>query len=103
MGFRRWRRDPPEGTLKRVEPHPFLKYGDWVRVKSGPLEGIEGILLRERNLFRLVLSEEMLQKAIAVEVDISMVERVTQEDVRDIRMPRVASKVWGWPCRAVAD
>src|SRR5271155_15174 len=24
----------------RLEPHPALKYGDWVRVKNGPLEGI---------------------------------------------------------------
>ena len=60
----------------QVEPHPFLKCGDWVRVKSGPLAGIEGILVRKKNLLRLVLSVELLEKSVAVEVDASTVERV---------------------------
>lgn len=33
----------------RIEPHQFLKCGDWVRVKCGPLEGLEGILVRNKN------------------------------------------------------
>ena len=85
----------------RVEPHPFLKCGDWVRVKFGPLEGIEGILLRKKNLFRLVLSVEMLQKAVAVEVDISMVERVTRPDVRN-RISEVTNEVPGHRSQAFA-
>jgi transcription antitermination factor NusG len=60
----------------RVEPHPFLKSGEWVRVKSGALEGIEGILVRKKGLYRLVLSVEMLGKAAAVEVDTAQVERL---------------------------
>jgi transcription antitermination factor NusG len=60
----------------QVEPHPFLKCGDSVRIKSGPLEGIEGILVRKTRGYRLVLSVEMLSKSAAVEVDMSMVERL---------------------------
>jgi transcription antitermination factor NusG len=60
----------------RVEPHPFLKSGDWVRVKCGPVAGVEGILLRQKNVARLVLSVEMLGKSAAVEVDASDVERI---------------------------
>ena len=60
----------------RAEPHPFLKCGDRVRVKDGPLEGLEGILVSKKNLFRLILSVELLQRSVAVEVDASMVERV---------------------------
>jgi transcription antitermination factor NusG len=60
----------------QVEPHPFLKCGDRVRIKSGALEGIEGILVRKTGGFRLVLSVEMLSKSASVEVDMSMVERV---------------------------
>jgi transcription antitermination factor NusG len=58
----------------RVEPHPFLKSGDCVRVKSGPLKGIQGILVRKKSLYRLVLSVGMLGKAAAVEVDAAQVE-----------------------------
>ncbi len=65
-----------ESTL-RVEPHPFLRSGDWVRVKYGPIAGVEGILLRKKNIARLVLSVEMLGKSAAVEVDATHVERVS--------------------------
>ncbi len=65
----------------RVEPHPFLKCGDWVRVRSGPLQGLEGILVRKKNLFRLVLSVELLGRSAAVEVDVRMVERVATPTV----------------------
>jgi transcription antitermination factor NusG len=60
----------------RVEPHPFLRRGDRVRVISGPLQGLEGILVRKKNLYRLVLSVEILERSAAVEVDVSAVERV---------------------------
>ena len=43
----------------RVEPHPFLRRGDRVRVISGPLQGLEGILVRKKNLYRLVLSRHI--------------------------------------------
>ena len=65
-------------TLARrvhVEPYPFLNCGDWVRVKDGPLEGIEGILVRKKGQFRLVLSVQLLQKSAAVEVDAWSIER----------------------------
>ncbi len=65
-------------TRLRVEPHPFLKVGDRVRVKSGPLEGFEGILVRKKNQYRLVLSVELLQQSVATEVDAYQVERVSE-------------------------
>src|SRR5579859_6632685 len=62
----------------RVEPYPFLRFGDKVRIISGPLEGIEGILIRKKGSIRLVLSVELLEKSVAVEVDAFLVERVTE-------------------------
>lgn len=59
-----------------MEPHPIVKNGEWVRVKSGSLAGIQGILVRKKGLYRLVLSVEMLGKAAAVEVDVTQVERL---------------------------
>ena len=67
----------------RVEPHPFLKCGEWVRVKCGPLMGIQGILVRKKNIYRLVLSVELLGKAASVEVDAFLVERLDAMPSRD--------------------
>ncbi len=66
---------------RSAEPHPFLKCGDWVRVKSGPLVGLEGMLVRKKNQFRLVLSIELLQKSVAVEVDAFVVERAPRPNL----------------------
>ena len=60
----------------QVEPHPFLQCGDRVRVETGPLRGIEGVLVRKKNDFRLVVSVEILGSSAAVEIDISSVKRM---------------------------
>ena len=60
----------------RVEPHPFLKCGERVRVKQGALAGIEGILSVKKNKYRLVLSVDMMARSMAVEIDASDVEPV---------------------------
>ena len=66
-----------DGSCSRIEPHPFLKCGERVRIKRGTLEGLEGILVRKKNLCRLILSVEMLAQSIAVEIDASSVEPMT--------------------------
>jgi transcription antitermination factor NusG len=68
------RRVVDSGT--RVEIHPFLKCGSWVRVKCGPLAGIEGILVRKKNVSRLVLNVEILGTAASIEVAAFQVEVV---------------------------
>jgi len=60
----------------RIEPHPFIRCGDRARIKAGPLEGLEGILVRKKNFTRLVLTVELLGKSAAVEVDASLVEKI---------------------------
>jgi transcription antitermination factor NusG len=57
-----------------VEPHPFLRCGEKVRVTRGSLEGVVGVLVRKKSLFRLVLSVEMLAQSVSVEIDASDVE-----------------------------
>lgn len=59
-----------------IEPHPFLRCGEQVRVIRGSLRGVEGILVRKKNQFRLVLSVDMLAKSVAVELDAADVEPV---------------------------
>ncbi len=59
--------------LKAV-PLPYLKVGRRVRVKNGPLTGIEGILLRKKDQFRIVVSIDLIMRSVAVEIDAADVE-----------------------------
>lgn len=63
----------------RMEPHPYLKSGDRVRVVRGAMAGVEGILVRKKNLCRLVISVQMLAQSVAVEIDALDVEPARQE------------------------
>lgn len=58
----------------RAEPHPYLKVGNRVRVKYGPLAGTQGLLVRRKDKFRVVLSIDLIMRSVAVEVDEADVE-----------------------------
>jgi transcription antitermination factor NusG len=64
-----------------VEPHPFLKCGDLVRVKYGALRGLEGFLVRKKGQTRLIISVTLLERSVAAEVDASTIERVAGPQV----------------------
>ena len=53
----------------RVEPHAFLTVGRRVRVCTGPLDGMKGIIVRRKNGSRLVISLESIRRAMAVDMD----------------------------------
>ncbi len=53
----------------RAEPHPYLQVGKRARVVRGPLTGMEGIVLRRKNRSRLVLSFDLIQRSMAIEMD----------------------------------
>ena len=53
----------------RAEPHPFLTVGRRVRIKSGPFAGLEGILKRKKSNLRVVISLELIQRSVAVDVE----------------------------------
>ena len=50
-------------------PWPFLELGSRVRIERGPLQNLEGILVRTRGCHRLVISIGLLQRSVAVEVE----------------------------------
>lgn len=58
----------------RAEPHPYLTLGQRARIKRGPLIGMEGVLLRWKGSWRVVLSLDLIQRSVAVDVDISALE-----------------------------
>ena len=53
----------------RIEPHPYLQTGQRARVKSGPLQGLEGVILRQKTGPRFILSFEFLMRSVAVEIE----------------------------------
>ena len=55
-------------------PHPYLREGHRVRIVDGPLNGLEGVLLQVKpGKGLLVVSVELLQRSVAVEVDCTRV------------------------------
>jgi transcription antitermination factor NusG len=53
-----------------ILPYPYLREGHRVRITQGPLAGVEGVLLHERmHKGLLVVSVDLLQRSVAVEVD----------------------------------
>ena len=56
------------------EPHPYLQVGRRVRVRTGPLEGLEGIIQRTKDSCRVVFSIDLISRSVAVEVDESELE-----------------------------
>lgn len=57
-----------------VLPHPYLRVGERVRIARGPLADVEGILVRAKpNKGLLVLSIDLLERAVSVEIDCTLV------------------------------
>jgi transcription termination/antitermination protein NusG len=59
-----------------AEPCPYLKVGKRVRVIRGPMAGAEGILSRKKDRYRVVISVDVLMRAVAVEVDATDLELI---------------------------
>ena len=57
-----------------VMPHSYLREGQRVRVTGGPLKGVDGILVENRSQKGiLVLSVDLLQRSVAVQIDCTWV------------------------------
>lgn len=52
-----------------ANPWPYLNIGESVVIRSGPLSGLEGILVESKSHRRLVVSVSLLQRSVAVEID----------------------------------
>ena len=54
---------------RTMHPHCYAQHGARVRLLSGPLAGLSGIVVRQRNSTRFVISLELLQRSVTVEID----------------------------------
>lgn len=61
---------------RNVEPHPLLTVGQRARIRSGALAGMEGVVLRQKNSCRVVLTIEHIMQSVAVEVNASELEPI---------------------------
>jgi hypothetical protein len=52
----------------RIQPFPFIQTGQRVRIQSGELAGVEGIVMSFGQTLRLVLSITLLEKSVLVEI-----------------------------------
>ena len=59
------------------EPHPYLVVGKKVRIHSGALAGLAGVLVRKKNSLRVVLSLDLIMQSVSVEIGIGEIEPVT--------------------------
>jgi transcription antitermination factor NusG len=59
---------------RKVEPHPYLTVGERVRIKAGVMTGVEGIWVRKKADFRVVVTLDTIMRSVAVEVDADDIE-----------------------------
>jgi transcription antitermination factor NusG len=66
-----------DGLLShRIAPHPNVETGDRVRITTGPMFGMEGVLDRQKNDLRVVLRLEMIGRSVAVELSTADIELI---------------------------
>ena len=56
-------------TQLRWSSHPFLRIGQRVRIRSGALDGLEGILVSRDGNRTLVISIDAIQRSLAVHIE----------------------------------
>jgi transcription antitermination factor NusG len=61
------------------QPWPYIEVGERVRVNYGSLTGLEGILINFKGSHRVVLSISLLQRSVAVEVDLAWLTALGKE------------------------
>lgn len=53
----------------RIAPHPYLAVGNRARVRRGPFQGVEGIIVHSKSQTRLVISFSLIQRSVTLEID----------------------------------
>jgi len=61
------------GSGLPVSPWPLLRIGQRVRIGQGALQGLEGVLAREKSSYRVIVNVELLNRAVAVEIERDLV------------------------------
>jgi transcription antitermination factor NusG len=60
----------------KLEPHSLFTVGQRVRIKNGALAGMQGVLVRKKSNFRVVLTVEAIRSSVSAEVAVADLEAV---------------------------
>jgi len=63
---------------RNLQPYRDLAVGKKVRIKSGSMEGVQGVLIRQGNGLRFVLALDMINQSAAIEVDAEELEQIVE-------------------------
>jgi len=94
----------PDGTidalrtglgLRPAQPHPLVTSGERVRIRSGALAGLEGVVVRSKNGLRVVMTLEHIQQSYAVEVGLDDLEPVTPRAPAGARISKAGPSLAG--------
>jgi transcription antitermination factor NusG len=72
------------------QPWPFLKIGERVQITSGPLRGLDGILVDVRGGHHLVISVSLLQRSVAVKIDSAFVKPLKSRAIAPLESVELA-------------
>lgn len=82
----------PDATIQKlragletaaVEPHPLLVAGQRARIRAGAFAGLQGIVLRNKNRCRVVLTLEHIMRSFSVELAVNDLEPIADGDTSD--------------------
>ena len=79
-----------ESYRGRLEPYCEPLVGEKVRIKDGPMQGVEGTLVRKKNSLRFVLTINLLSQHAALEVGADDVVPVSNHRIVGMQGPRRA-------------
>lgn len=58
-----------QGTNISLQVRPYVSEGQRVRVMEGPLEGVEGVVIKRRNSTRVLVGLEAIGQGLEINVD----------------------------------
>jgi hypothetical protein len=70
-----------------TRPCPYLNSGEFVRIKTGPLEGLTGCVIREKSCARLIVSITVLMLSFSVEIDRRWVTPLDEDSSKMLAAP----------------
>jgi len=74
-----------------ISPYPYLKLGQRVEIKEGPLAGITGIVMQIKNRRHLIVSVDVVMKSVMIDMDLINVASIASiSDHSDMQCARAA-------------